>query len=100
MKVSLASADRIATLVVEDQGPGIAEDKQATIFQRFERGASTRSVGGLGLGLYIVKEIVDGQGGSIEVQSREGQGARFIVKLPLVESPPENRQEREERHGA
>jgi signal transduction histidine kinase/HAMP domain-containing protein len=85
VKVSLGSANQIATLVVEDQGPGIAEDKQPTIFERFERGGSERSVDGLGLGLFIAKEIAGGQGGSIRVQSRLGEGARFIVELPLSE---------------
>jgi len=83
VKVSLAKSDQIATLVVEDQGPGISEDKQPTIFERFERGGSRDSVDGLGLGLFIAKEIVVGQGGSIRVQSRLGEGAQFIVELPL-----------------
>ena len=83
VRVSLASAGGVATLVVDDRGPGIAADRQQTIFERFERGDASSSAGGLGLGLFIVKELVDGQGGSIRVQSRLGEGARFIVELPL-----------------
>lgn len=97
VRVSLGRVGGIATLVVDDQGPGIAEDKQQTIFERFERGDASTSAGGLGLGLFIVKEIVDGQGGSIRVESRVGEGARFIVELPLH---PELRDERDVRRDA
>ena len=83
VRVSLGRTGGVATLVVHDRGPGIAEDKQQTIFERFERGDASNSAGGLGLGLFIVKELVDGQGGSIRVQSHVGEGARFIVELPL-----------------
>jgi two-component system, sensor histidine kinase len=83
VRVSLERAGGVATLVVDDRGPGIAEEMQRTIFERFERGDTSNSAGGLGLGLFIVKELVDGQGGSIRVQSRVGEGARFIVELPL-----------------
>jgi hypothetical protein len=83
VRVSLERAGGVATLVVDDRGPGIAEEMQQTIFERFERGDTSNSAGGLGLGLFIVKELVDGQGGSIRVQSRVGEGARFIVELPL-----------------
>lgn len=84
VKMSLTSDGRGATLVVEDQGPGIAADKQAALFDRFTRGDSTSSIGGLGLGLFIVREIVAGQGGSIRLDSQAGQGARFVIELPLV----------------
>lgn len=82
--MSLTSDGRVATLVVEDEGPGIPTDKQATVFERFTRGDSTSSIGGLGLGLFIVREIVAGQGGSIRLDSRPGLGARFVVELPLA----------------
>jgi hypothetical protein len=97
VRVSLGRAAGVATLVVDDRGPGIAEDKQQTIFERFERGDASNSAGGLGLGLFIVKELVDGQGGSIRVQSRLGEGARFIVELPLQQ---ELREERDARSDA
>jgi PAS domain S-box-containing protein len=83
LSVSVASANQVATLTIEDHGPGIAEDKQTVIFDRFERVTPSRLVGGLGLGLYIVKEIVSGYGGKIALTSQEGQGARFTVELPL-----------------
>jgi two-component system, sensor histidine kinase len=86
VRVSLERAGEVVRLVVDDRGPGIAENKQQSIFERFERGDAGNSVGGLGLGLFIVKELVDGHGGSIRVESRAGEGARFIVELPL--QPP------------
>jgi signal transduction histidine kinase len=81
--VSLGQGGGVATLVVDDRGPGIAEDKQQAIFERFERADATHVAGGLGLGLFIAKTLADGQGGSIRVQSRLGEGAKFIVELPL-----------------
>lgn len=71
-----------AQLVVQDAGPGIPLARQPHIFERFERAAS-RNVSGLGLGLFIVKEIVEAHQGKVEVISEEGRGAKFIVTLPL-----------------
>lgn len=53
------------------------------MFQRFERASSARNHGGLGLGLYIVHQIVEMHGGSVSVESELGAGSRFIVELPL-----------------
>ncbi|WP_245767728.1 CHASE domain-containing protein [Stigmatella erecta] len=69
-------------LRVEDQGIGIAPEHQARIFERFERAVSDRNYGGLGLGLYITRTIVELLGGTIRVQSQPGQGAAFTVELP------------------
>ena len=52
------------------------------IFDRFERAVSSRHFGGLGLGLYITRQIVEAHGGSIRVSSRPGEGAEFVVVLP------------------
>ena len=73
-----------ALLVVRDRGIGISPEDQQRIFQRFERAVSSRHFGGLGLGLWIVRQIVDAHGGSIEVESRPGKGAAFSVALPLA----------------
>ena len=70
-------------LTVEDQGLGIPAEMQSRIFERFERVASGTSISGLGLGLYIVKQIVEAHGGTIRVASEPGMGARFTVELPL-----------------
>lgn len=67
---------------ITDHGPGIPKDKHELIFKRFERTITTHYSSGLGIGLYISKNIVEGHGGSIHVQSQEGQGAKFIVRFP------------------
>jgi signal transduction histidine kinase len=71
-------------LCVEDQGVGISLDDQRRLFERFERVESVRRhFRGLGLGLYISRQIVLAHGGSIRVESEPGHGACFIVRLPL-----------------
>lgn len=72
-----------ACLVFQDQGPGIPRERQARIFERFERAVSNRYVGGLGLGLFIARQIVQAHKGTIQVESELGKGARFKVTLPL-----------------
>lgn len=73
-----------ALIKVIDRGEGISEEYQKKIFQRFERGSSENSsVGGLGLGLYISKEIMEMHHGSLSVQSRPGEGSTFLVKIPI-----------------
>ena len=79
-----ASNDAKAVLTVTDHGIGIAPEDQSRIFERFERAASARPVGGLGLGLWIVKQLVVAMGGEISVESKSGQGAQFTVRLPLL----------------
>ena len=71
-----------AFLVVRDHGIGIDPADQPQIFERFERAVSSRNYGGLGLGLYIVKRIVEAHGGTIRVESTPGEGAAFFVELP------------------
>ncbi len=71
-----------AWLSVKDQGLGIPPEGHARLFQRFERLASERHYGGLGLGLWIVKQIVDAMDGRIRVESTPGQGSTFTVELP------------------
>jgi two-component system phosphate regulon sensor histidine kinase PhoR len=73
-----------AKLTMKDTGPGISKEKQMTIFNRFERATPYRNISGLGLGLYICRQIIEAFGGTIEIQSEEGKGATFIIELPLV----------------
>jgi signal transduction histidine kinase len=75
-------------LVVRDQGIGIAAEHQARIFERFERAVSERNYGGLGLGLYITRTIVEALGGTIRVQSEPLQGAVFTVEFPREPGAP------------
>nr|MBA2539446.1 HAMP domain-containing histidine kinase [Deltaproteobacteria bacterium] len=72
-----------AKITVVDHGIGIAAVDQPRIFHRFERAVSPRKFGGLGLGLWITAQLVDAHLGSIEVISQPGEGATFIVTLPL-----------------
>ena len=71
-----------AVLVIADKGPGIPEKDLSRLFNRFERAAPMKHYGGLGLGLYVTREIVEAQGGTISVENQAGGGARFTVRLP------------------
>jgi signal transduction histidine kinase len=70
-----------ARLTVRDRGIGIAVADRARIFQRFERAVSSSNFGGLGLGLWIARELVEQLGGAIRVESVEGEGSCFEVEL-------------------
>ncbi|HSD21410.1 MAG TPA: AAA family ATPase [Anaeromyxobacter sp.] len=70
-------------ITVLDRGIGIPADRLPHIFERFERATSTRHYGGLGLGLFIARQIVESHQGSISVQSELGRGSSFQVELPL-----------------
>ena len=71
-----------AVLEVEDRGIGVAAEDQERIFGRFERAVSARHFAGLGLGLWIVRQLVEAHGGTIRVKSVPGEGATFTVALP------------------
>ena len=71
-----------ARLVVKDSGIGIAPEDQERIFERFERATTDKQFNGLGLGLWICREIVTSHGGRILVRSAPGQGSTFTVELP------------------
>jgi signal transduction histidine kinase len=80
--VTVEAAGSVARLAVGDGGIGIAPVDHERVFQRFER-AVDEGFGGMGLGLWITREIVQRHGGSIRVESELGRGARFTVELPL-----------------
>lgn len=76
-------ADGRAIIAVRDQGIGIVQEDIERIFGRFERAVSLQSFGGLGLGLYITRQIVNAHNGSIGVESKPGKGSTFTIELPL-----------------
>jgi signal transduction histidine kinase len=82
--VSVKRTDSQVTLTVSDQGPGIAKEDLKVLFQPFGRGRSADSLAkGTGLGLYVVKQIIEAHGGQIEVHSEPGRGTDFEIRLPL-----------------
>ncbi|QSQ25824.1 PAS domain-containing sensor histidine kinase [Pyxidicoccus parkwayensis] len=76
-----------AILTVSDQGPGVPETERERIFGRFERAVSMRHFGGMGLGLYVARQIVEAHGGTIAIEGVEPHGARFVVTLPRAPKP-------------
>src|SRR5207248_2592037 len=72
VEVSLGNGGGQAEITVADGGPGIPEKDLARIFDRFERASSMRNYGGMGLGLYITRQIVEAHGGSVEARNRPG----------------------------
>jgi signal transduction histidine kinase/CheY-like chemotaxis protein len=82
VEISVKGDPKNVYLMVRDEGIGIAQDHLERIFVRFERAVSSNNYGGLGLGLYIVRQIVEALGGTIQVASELGVGSRFTVILP------------------
>jgi two-component system OmpR family sensor kinase len=85
IRIALSVEDGFAVLTVQDDGPGISEELQAVLFERFARGDGSRArkTGSTGLGLAIVAAVVEGHGGTVEVESSPGRTA-FTVRLPLA----------------
>jgi signal transduction histidine kinase len=80
-------ADRWVEVTVSDTGPGVPEEAHEYIFERFRQvdGSSTRRHGGVGLGLAIVRQLVELQGGSIRVDSAPGRGSNFTFTIPVAD---------------
>jgi signal transduction histidine kinase/HAMP domain-containing protein len=87
IQITLVKKETTVELSIRDHGIGIPADKHALIFGRFERAANTQNIGGLGLGLYIAKQIVEAHQGEILVESEPNVGSCFKVILPLKFSP-------------
>jgi signal transduction histidine kinase/signal recognition particle receptor subunit beta len=75
-------------ICVRDNGIGIPEKDHTRLFRRFERGSNTGGISGTGLGLHIVKEIVQGHGGWVSFQSTVGQGTTFVLHMPKQPTQP------------
>lgn len=84
IRISLLKQGNIAKICIKDQGPGIDPEHHERIFQRFERVKATDNIGGLGLGLYISRQIIEAHNGKIYVESTPGQGSNFIIELPVA----------------
>jgi len=91
VEVQVQSSGALALLEVKDHGIGIAPENLERIFGKFERAVPVRQYGGFGLGLYIVRQLVEALGGGVDAESTPGAGATFHLVLPLA--GPESRLE-------
>jgi signal transduction histidine kinase len=82
VEIRVRRQDEQVVLSVKDQGIGISAEAQARLFRKFERAVPAQHYGGLGLGLYISRTLVETMGGTIDVESQQGKGATFTVSLP------------------
>ncbi len=80
---TLTRVGDVAEIQVADHGPGIPEDARERIFERFERAASSRHYGGMGIGLYVARQIVNAHGGTIDATNRACGGATLNIRLPI-----------------
>jgi signal transduction histidine kinase len=85
--VSVSANSKKAVMSVQDHGEGIPPERLRDIFDPYKRGVSARNFGGLGLGLYVVRAIVEAHGGTVTVESRPGNGTRFTLELPQNDPP-------------
>ena len=83
--VSVTPYELFCRIDVTDTGPGIPEDEQGRIFERFYRSPTVRDAQGVGLGLYLAREIAAANGGYIKVTSRPGNGSTFSLFLPKMQ---------------
>ena len=83
--VSVTPYELFCRIDVADTGPGIPEDEQGRIFERFYRSPTVRDAQGVGLGLYLAREIAAANGGYIKVTSRPGNGSTFSLFLPKMQ---------------
>ena len=80
--IRLEDAGNRARIIVADQGPGLTDEQQVKVFEKFERLGRSGEDGGSGLGLYISRRLARAMGGDLLVESAPGQGARFVLEVP------------------
>ena len=85
MSVRVRPDGDTAVIEVEDGGVGIAPENQGRIFERFERASDGHKRASLGLGLYIVRSMVEAHGGTLQLVSQPGEGTTVTVRLPLAD---------------
>ncbi len=83
IEIAVKKNNRFAEFIIKDSGIGISKQKQKRIFELFQRAVSAEQYKGLGVGLYITQKIVSAHGGTVDVSSDAGSGAKFVMKLPL-----------------
>ncbi|HET9014089.1 MAG TPA: GAF domain-containing protein [Thermomicrobiaceae bacterium] len=88
VRVTVRRSGDIAEVAVEDEGIGISAADQERLFEPFARGSGADAFKGTGLGLYVAREIVEQQGGTIDLESEPGRGSRFTVRLPIDAEEP------------
>jgi signal transduction histidine kinase len=84
IRLSLGSGDGWAKVEIRDGGIGMNQDELAVLFQPYTRGSAQRRIKGVGLGVVIVKKLVESHGGSVQVTSEPGRGSTFVFTLPLA----------------
>ena len=89
LRISATATPRVLRIAIEDRGLGINSDDRRHIFEPFYRGqeALSRQIQGSGLGLHLVRRIVDAHGGAVSVQSEPGKGSIFVMELPVANEP-------------
>jgi signal transduction histidine kinase len=94
IEASAAREDEQIVVSIKDQGIGIPEAEREQVFERYFRGSNTSGIGGSGVGLSLVRSIVDLHKGSILLESIEGKGSRFTLRFPAAAIEPRGRRGR------
>jgi signal transduction histidine kinase len=84
VEVEVRRADSLVEITVRDHGPGIPASVREHLFERFFRADAGSGIAGMGLGLFVVRQLVDAMKGSVVVQSQPAQGSEFTVRLPVA----------------
>lgn len=82
VRISVTAYQLFSAIHISDTGPGIPEEEQPKVFQRFYRGIEYQAEEGVGIGLYLVRQIAEGQDGYVKVSSQKGDGSTFSLYLP------------------